>query len=97
MVEHLSQTKVAQQSVTQILSLTFTNLVTPKAGGKNEHLSRNVLLHGFPNLLPAMEHHAIKNVNNCWNTNKSSYFLTSGGQNSNLYLNVVHIFNASVN
>ncbi len=44
MVEHLSQTKVAQQSVTQIISLTFTNLVTPKAGGKNERLSIVVCL-----------------------------------------------------
>jgi hypothetical protein len=31
------------------------------------------------------------------NTGISSYFETSGGQISNLYLNVVHIFNTGVN
>jgi hypothetical protein len=31
-----------------------------------------------------------KNANNCWNTNLSFYLETSGGQNSNLYLEVVH-------
>jgi len=43
-----------------------------------------------------MEQHAFKNVSNCFNTNIYSY-LTSGGQSSNLYLNVVHFFNSSVN
>ncbi len=38
-----------------------------------------------------------KNVNNCWNTNIYSYLDTSGGQNSNLELNVVNFFNTSVN
>ncbi len=37
-----------------------------------------------------------KNVNNCLNTNIYSYLETSGGQNSNLYLNVVHFFNTTV-
>ncbi len=32
-----------------------------------------------------------------WNTNISFYIETSGGQNSNIYLNVVHFFNTSVN
>ena len=45
----------------------------------------------------AMEQWAFKNVNNCLNTNIYSYLVTSGDQNSNLYLNVVHFFNASVN
>jgi hypothetical protein len=31
-----------------------------------------------------------KNVNSCLNTNIYSYLETSGGQSSNLYLNVVH-------
>jgi hypothetical protein len=35
----------------------------------------------------------MKNVNNCWNTNIYSYLETSGGQSSNLHLNVVHFFN----
>jgi hypothetical protein len=38
-----------------------------------------------------------KNVNNCLNTNIYSNLETSGGQNSNLYLNVVNFFIASVN
>jgi hypothetical protein len=37
-----------------------------------------------------------KNANNGWNTNISFYFDTSGGQNSNQCLNVVHFFNTSV-
>jgi hypothetical protein len=44
-----------------------------------------------------MEQRALKNVNNCVNTNIYSYLETSGGQSSNLYLNVVYFFNASVN
>ncbi len=39
-----------------------------------------------------MEQHALKNVNNYLNTNIYSYLETSGGQSSNLYLNVVHFF-----
>ena len=44
-----------------------------------------------------MEQHALKNVNSCMNTNIYSYLETSGDQSSNLYLNVVHLFNAGVN
>jgi hypothetical protein len=44
-----------------------------------------------------MKQHASKNVNNCLNTNIYSYLQTSGGQSSNLYLNVVNFFNSSVN
>jgi hypothetical protein len=44
-----------------------------------------------------MEQNDFKNLNNCLNTTIYSYLETSGGQNSNLYLNVVHFFNASVN
>jgi hypothetical protein len=44
-----------------------------------------------------MEQHALKNVNNCLNTNIYSYLETSGGQSSNLYLNVFRFFNTSVN
>jgi hypothetical protein len=40
----------------------------------------------------AMEQHTLKNVNNCLNTSIYSYLGTSGGQMSNLYLNVVHFF-----
>jgi hypothetical protein len=43
-----------------------------------------------------MEQRALQNVNNCLNTNIYSYLETSGGQSSNLYLNAVHFFNASV-
>ncbi len=38
-----------------------------------------------------------KNNTNYLNTNIYSYFETSGGQSSDLYLNVVHFFNISVN
>jgi hypothetical protein len=44
-----------------------------------------------------MEQNALKNVNNRLSTNIYSYLETSGGQSSNLYLNVVHVFNTSVN
>ncbi len=44
-----------------------------------------------------MEQHTFKNVNSCWNTKITAYLETSGGQNSNLYLNVVHFFNTGVN
>jgi hypothetical protein len=33
----------------------------------------------------------------CWNCNISFYLETPGGPNSNVYLNVVHFFNNSVN
>ncbi len=45
----------------------------------------------------SMEQRALKIVNNCFNTNIYSNLDTSGGQSSNLYLNIVHFFNASVN
>ncbi len=38
-----------------------------------------------------------KNVNNYFKTNISFYLETSSGTNYNLYLNVVHLFNTSVN
>ncbi len=41
-----------------------------------------------------MEQHALKNVNNCWNTNIYSYLETFGGQGSNPYLNVVQFLNS---
>jgi hypothetical protein len=44
-----------------------------------------------------MEQHALKNVNNCLNTNIYSYLETSGGRSSNPYLIVVLFFNTRVN
>ncbi len=44
-----------------------------------------------------MEKQGLKNVNNYLNTNIYSYLETFGGQSFNLYLNVAHIFNISVN
>ncbi len=44
-----------------------------------------------------MEEHPFNNVNNYLNTNTYSYLETSGGQSSNLYLNLVHFLNTSVN
>ncbi len=45
----------------------------------------------------AMEQRTLKKVNNCLNTNIYSYLETSGGKSFNPYLNVVHVFNTSVN
>jgi hypothetical protein len=44
-----------------------------------------------------LEQRALKNVNNCLNTNIYSYLETLGGQSCNLYLDVVHFLNTSVN
>jgi hypothetical protein len=44
----------------------------------------------------SMEQRTFKNVNNCLNTNIYYYLEISGGQSSNLYLNVVPFFNTSV-
>jgi len=44
-----------------------------------------------------MEQRTLKNVNSCLNKYTYSYLETSGGQSFNLYLNVVHFFNTSVN
>jgi hypothetical protein len=44
-----------------------------------------------------MEQRTLKNVNNCLNANINSYLQTSSGQSYNLYLNVAHFFNDSVN
>jgi hypothetical protein len=44
-----------------------------------------------------MEELALKNVNNCLNTNIYFYLETFGGQSSSLNLNVVHFFNPKVN
>jgi hypothetical protein len=44
-----------------------------------------------------MEQYALKNVSNYLNNNIYSYLQTSGGQSSNLYLNVVHFLNTRVN
>jgi hypothetical protein len=43
-----------------------------------------------------MEQWALKNVNNYLITN-ISYLETTGGESSNLYLNVVHFLNTRVN
>ncbi len=42
------------------------------------------------------EQRTLKNVNNYLKTNIYSYLEKSGGQSSNLYLNVPHFFNARV-
>jgi hypothetical protein len=44
-----------------------------------------------------MEQRTLKNANNYLNINIYSYLETSGGQSTNLYLNIVHFFNTSVN
>ncbi len=44
-----------------------------------------------------MEQHALKNVNNCLNTNIYSYLDTSGGESCYLYLNIVHYLTPVLN
>ena len=44
-----------------------------------------------------MEQCAFKKVNYCLNTNIYSYLQTSDGKSCDLYLNVIHFFNTSVN
>ncbi len=44
-----------------------------------------------------MEHLTLKNLNNNLITNIYPYLETSGGQTSNLFLNVPHFFNTGVN
>jgi len=44
-----------------------------------------------------MEELALKNVNNCLNTNIYFYLETFGSQSSSLNVNVVHFFNPKVN
>jgi hypothetical protein len=51
----------------------------------------------IPFLFKLNETVSFKNVNNGFNTNFSFYLETSGGQNSNVYLNHVNTFNTRVN
>jgi hypothetical protein len=44
-----------------------------------------------------MEQITLKNENNCLNINIYFYLETTGGESSNLFLNVVHFLNTSVN
>ncbi len=56
---------------------------------------QNKLLFAYGYFGP-MEMRSFKIVNNCLNNIIYSFLETSGGQNYNLYLNVVHFFNTSV-
>ncbi len=48
-------------------------------------------LNGIELYVYTIKQYALRNVNNCLNTNTYSYLETSGGQSSNLYLDV-HFF-----
>jgi hypothetical protein len=48
-------------------------------------------------LASSMEQRALKNANNCLNTNIYSYLETSGGQSSNLHLNFINCLYTRVN
>ncbi len=48
-------------------------------------------------MLHPMEQRALKIVNTYLNTNIYSYYQTSGGHSSNLYLNIALFSNTSVN
>ncbi len=43
-----------------------------------------------------LEQHALENVKSCWNIKTIFYLVTSGGQNFNLYLNIVYCFNTNL-
>ncbi len=73
-----------------ILTVVMLGVVTPE-------IARSFDLTAKKSNCLSMEQHTFKNANNCLNTNINSYLETSRGQSSNLYLNVVHFFNASVN
>jgi hypothetical protein len=60
-------------------------------------VNNDYLLQIVASLTSIMEQHALKIVNNCLNSNIYSYLETSGRQSSNLYLNIVHFYNTSVN
>ncbi len=68
----------------------FTICVLERTNAWALYLFGNMTIH-------RMEQHNLKNVNNYLNTNIYSWLKTSGGQSSNLYLNVVHFLNTSVN
>ncbi len=57
----------------------------------------SVIVKNVSNKLDVMEERTLKSVSICLNTNINSYLETSGCQSYNLYLNVVHFFNTSVN
>jgi hypothetical protein len=60
----------------------------------------DLVLHVLHNVYSGHWHNGtvpLKNVNNGLNTNIYSYLEISGGQTYNLYLNVVHFFNTSLN
>jgi len=75
--------------------------------GKSKFWYSNNCLHFLKRAVPfinvydkvpyVMEQHALKNVNNCLNSNIYSHLETSVGQSSNPYLNVAHFFNIGVN
>jgi|APCry1669193128_1035447.scaffolds.fasta_scaffold272129_1 hypothetical protein len=44
----------------------------------------------FITRVQVMEQHSLENVSSCLNINIYSYLETSGGQDSNLYLDIVH-------
>ncbi len=51
LVEHLSQTQVAQQRVTRFIFLTIMNLATPKVRAKNDLLFNKPILESNPQFL----------------------------------------------
>ncbi len=77
-------------------------LTLAKQGKKLEICEKNIFsLHrrayAIKLFAVVMEQPALRNVNNYLNTNIYSYSETSGGQSSNLYLNVVHFLTPLLN
>ncbi len=63
----------------------------------NMHTASTAAYNATTVTVSTMVQHAFKNVKSCLNANIYSYLETSGGKSYNLYLNVVHFFNTSVN
>jgi hypothetical protein len=57
---------------------------------------RQVFYHWAKSAVHLIEQRALKDVNNCLNTNIYSFLETSGGKSSNLYLNGVHFCSTPV-
>jgi hypothetical protein len=71
--------------------------LNPPLGLETRIAEKNIKDNTQSNRGNTMEKHALKIVNNCLIINIYSYLETSGGQSSNLYLNVAHIFNIGDN
>jgi hypothetical protein len=81
----LAYTETISRNISNLINLIFS--IQPKAK-QNFQWDFNIFCVQY-----VMEQRTLKNVSNCLITTIYSYLETSGGQSSNLYLNVPHFFN----